>query len=233
MPRLHGRGNPITSWSGHDYEANLNQWLAYDCDYQRLLRLMHPHQDMSLLDIGCGDGQVLMLARQLNLQATGIETKPEAAAVSQKNAPEATIVLGSPQAIPFDQNCFDLVTCFGVMEFFLDPDQGLQEIYRVLKPGGRACIVLPNGDYGAFRSERIILADQGLDAFYSFEKWKTKLRNAHLMVGDVRFNHQQQIVSTDHTDWIVRFKQWSFSLLVKFFPRSLSSHFIYICHKLS
>ncbi len=232
MPRLYGRGNPITSWSSLETEAGFDHWLACVLDYHRLIKLMHPHPGLNLLDIGCGDGEVLMLARHLGLEATGIETKPEAAAISQKNAPEARIVLGSPQAIPFDPQYFDLVTCFGAMDFFLDPRQSLREIYRVLKPGGKACIVLPNGNFRPFRHQKIILEGQGLQGFYPFEKWKALLQDSRLMVGDVRFSRQNPPGQEDKTTWPGRLRKKILSLLVHLFPKTLSSHFIFVCHKL-
>ena len=43
--------------------------------------------------------------------------------------------------LPFPDQSFDLATCrFGVM-FFADTEKALRELFRVLKPGGRACFL--------------------------------------------------------------------------------------------
>ncbi|MCL2499445.1 MAG: methyltransferase domain-containing protein [Defluviitaleaceae bacterium] len=49
------------------------------------------------------------------------------------------------QAIPFPDNTFDFVECFFVLCFVENDILGLQEIYRVMKPGGKAFIYLPMG----------------------------------------------------------------------------------------
>lgn len=52
-------------------------------------------------------------------------------------------VLGSATDIPFDDNSFDCICCFDVLEHIENDDLAVQEIYRCLKPGGVAIITVP------------------------------------------------------------------------------------------
>jgi ubiquinone/menaquinone biosynthesis C-methylase UbiE len=51
---------------------------------------------------------------------------------------------GNAQSLPFATASFDKVICSEVLEHLQDPDIALKEIARVLKPGGRALISIPN-----------------------------------------------------------------------------------------
>jgi SAM-dependent methyltransferase len=54
------------------------------------------------------------------------------------------VVVSDVRALPFDSDAFDLVYSMGTIEHFPDSDVAVQEIFRVLKPGGTAIIGVPN-----------------------------------------------------------------------------------------
>ena len=74
-------------------------------------------------------------------------------------------VHGSVEQIPLEDDGFDLVICQEVLEHVEDPNKGMREIWRVLKPGGKAYIQLPfvigyhpcPKDYWRFTNEGIAL----------------------------------------------------------------------------
>src|SRR5207248_4023822 len=73
---------------------------------------------------------------------TVTDLSPQMLAIAQENAQvrgltNLSFCVADPEALPFPDQTFDVVTCrFGVM-YFPDVGQALQEIYRVLKSGGR------------------------------------------------------------------------------------------------
>ncbi len=49
----------------------------------------------------------------------------------------------SDEFLPFEDESFDLVTCFEAFHYVADPQRGVSELHRVLRPGGTALITVP------------------------------------------------------------------------------------------
>lgn len=113
--------------------------------YDITWNLMHPAAGESILEIGFGNGLSLQpkLAAHPGIFLTGLDfsdTMVRAATNNNKTAIESgalTIVQGSSNKMPFADNSFDKVYCINVLYFWDEPLPHLQEIYRVLKPGGK------------------------------------------------------------------------------------------------
>lgn len=92
----------------------------------------------SMLDVGCGTGYLLeMLAEQSGAKHSGIDLSAEMIRVAKaKNITGASFVVGSAEALPYDDNTFDVVTCIQSFHHYPHPDKAMQEVLRVLKPGG-------------------------------------------------------------------------------------------------
>jgi SAM-dependent methyltransferase len=54
---------------------------------------------------------------------------------------------GPAESLPFDDHGFDLVTCMGSLEHFLDKPKALEEMRRVAKPDARFVILVPNAGF--------------------------------------------------------------------------------------
>lgn len=96
----------------------------------------------SALDLGVGDGRVAGLIETGRL--TGADVSQVALDRARTRLPDAQLVLVEPDdALPFDDNVFDLVTCIETLEHIRDVQLALSEIRRVLRPGGTLALTTP------------------------------------------------------------------------------------------
>jgi len=101
--------------------------------------------DIKLLDIGCASGDFLSSFNSNNSPILyGIEVSHELAAVAQDKLPKAVIVNQPFENCEFDEDFFDIVTAWEVLEHILNPYQFLREVRRILKPGGFLFVTVPN-----------------------------------------------------------------------------------------
>jgi ubiquinone/menaquinone biosynthesis C-methylase UbiE len=104
---------------------------------------------VAVLDVGCGGGGALrgMASTFPNAKLHGIDYSQDmvllAKKVNKKLMKKGRIEIsqGSVSSLPFSDNTFDLVTAFEAYYFWPDLHRDLQEIKRVLKPGGTLLLV--------------------------------------------------------------------------------------------
>ncbi|MDX6721228.1 MAG: hypothetical protein QOJ63_3482 [Solirubrobacteraceae bacterium] len=102
----------------------------------------------SILDWGCGLGQVSYLLQRAGLDVTSFDYRANAPDAVQPlpRFPSVRAHLSSdPRGLPYAGASFDAVLSCGVLEHVLDPDESLDEIARVLRAGGTLYVYkLPN-----------------------------------------------------------------------------------------
>ena len=113
------------------------------------LSLVDIQDGWTMLDIGCGGGATLqrLLKRSKNAQVYGIDISEESVAKAiNVNADvidkQVFVQLGSAAELPYDDGTFDLVTAVETVYFWPNLPRCLQEVRRVLKPGGHFAIMV-------------------------------------------------------------------------------------------
>jgi 2-polyprenyl-3-methyl-5-hydroxy-6-metoxy-1,4-benzoquinol methylase len=102
------------------------------------------------LDAGCCHGVYSILLAEAGYDVLGIDINEEEIRrayqwVSEKGLEnKITFQVGDIQNIDHGDSIFDLVICSEVLEHLDDPNDGASELYRVLKPNGKAIISMPN-----------------------------------------------------------------------------------------
>ncbi|WP_297508463.1 class I SAM-dependent methyltransferase [Flavobacterium sp.] len=93
----------------------------------------------TLLDIGAGTGEFLLICKKNGWQVTGIEPSDKAKAIAQKKGIHIETAIG---LLP--DHSFDVITMWHVLEHVPDLNHQLDELKRLLKPNGTIIIAVPN-----------------------------------------------------------------------------------------
>jgi SAM-dependent methyltransferase len=93
-----------------------------------------------LLDVACGSGLAIELARLRGAAGSGIDASPRLVAIARDRNPDSDIQIGDMNALPWASSSFDVVTSF--RGIWGTTPGAVAEIYRVLHPGGRAGITV-------------------------------------------------------------------------------------------
>lgn len=124
-----------------NYETYLGPFL-FEPSAKLLATLLPKENIQSILEIASGTGRVTKYLRKLypkpaKLVATDLSGDMLEVGQSKLNDPSIEYMVADAMSLPFPDNSFDLVVCqYGVM-FFPDRQNGIDEAYRVLKPGGK------------------------------------------------------------------------------------------------
>lgn len=98
-----------------------------------------------VLEVAPGPGYLsIELVKLRKLQITGLDISETFVGIARRNARDAGVTVdfqhGNAAAMPFENEMFDFLMCTSSFKNFSEPIKALNEIYRVLKPGGRAWI---------------------------------------------------------------------------------------------
>ena len=108
--------------------------------YEEALRRVGLESAQLVLDIGCGVGAFLSLVAARGAHAFGLDASEALLEVARRRLPDADLRVGEMEALPYDDDTFDLVTGFNSFFFANDIVAALREAGRVAKPGARVVI---------------------------------------------------------------------------------------------
>lgn len=127
----------------------------------------HPPGDGSVLDVGCGTGEIIVRLAEKFPQASfvGIDLEePHLVRAAERCAELGARVRfeqGDAMALGFGDSTFDLVTCRHVVQAVADAEKVIAEMRRVLRPGGRMHLIAE--DYGMLWAHP---TEMGSDGFW-------------------------------------------------------------------
>jgi len=108
--------------------------------WDAVLAAVNVGQGTALLDVACGSGELLALARPSGAAVHGIDAAAEMIALARAAVPGADLRVGSLERLPWDDAAFDVVTGFNAFQFAPDIVAALAEAARVTRPGGRVAV---------------------------------------------------------------------------------------------
>lgn len=104
-------------------------------EYLTIHEALRVREGDRLLDLACGAGLALELARLRRVTCCGVDASHRLVAVARDRSPDADIRIGDMNALPWGDASFDVVTSF--RGIWATTPNAISEAYRVLRPSGR------------------------------------------------------------------------------------------------
>ncbi len=170
-------------------ETNFNEYWSHALaghlakDYERLFQ-HYLKPGSKLLEAGCGVGQVVLAMRARGFDCYGLDYAEKIITTLNKRFPDVPFHCGDIRNLPYPDATFDGYISLGVIEHFLEGQDGmLQEAARIVKPGGYIFVSVPA--LNSFRKLKIrhggyqkIASMPFFESCISLEELENLLRNS-------------------------------------------------------
>jgi len=115
-----------------------------------------------IVDVGCGTGRLLraVSVRWPEARLIGIDPAEQMVSQAARLSPDATFARAPAEALPLPDESTDIVLSSISFHHWADQERGLQEIARVLRPGGLFCLADHTFGLGKLFGEKVRNADQ-------------------------------------------------------------------------
>jgi ubiquinone/menaquinone biosynthesis C-methylase UbiE len=136
-----GMEGAVAKWYASLTKKSLDEFQALA---RRISEQIPPQS--SVLEVAPGPGYfAIELAKLGNYRIKGLDISETFVEIARANAQQANLEIdfrrGNASAMPFREAKFDFLLCRAAFKNFSDPQGALDEMYRVLKPGGQALII--------------------------------------------------------------------------------------------
>jgi ubiquinone/menaquinone biosynthesis C-methylase UbiE len=135
-------------------QPNHNDYITYpESSLRDRIKLAHdwiPAGARRILDGGCAFGYGTRHFQKGNAKVWGVDPNAEFIAVAQKRYPDINFEICGVEQTPFSAEFFDVVILNDVLEHVIDECKTLNEMFRVLSPGGSFIITTPHRGLFAF-----------------------------------------------------------------------------------
>lgn len=129
VAEIEGHGSQVTGVVGYFYEMYRREVIA------RVTGVA----SRDILEVGCGEG---MMFEGTSISPVQMDVSMRRVRFARDKGQRA--ICGDGYHIPFSDNSFEVVLLIAILEHTSEPARVIAEARRVLKPGGRAIIVVPN-----------------------------------------------------------------------------------------
>jgi len=139
----HYRSRQETLWEGQYKAGEADQILRWN----RILELCGNLKGKTVLDLGCADGVLSILAAKRGASVTGVDISPLNAEAAEEHAREAGVVVefleGDVEILDLGRK-FDVVFAAEILEHLISPERALSVSFNHLKDDGLLVVTVPN-----------------------------------------------------------------------------------------
>lgn len=191
----------LNSQAGYDLAAfDYDKKESYLDSFERdkLLPLLGDLKGKNVLDVGAGTGRLTMRLAKLGADVTALDVSEkmleEIKRKLKRNLTEINIVVGDCESMPFEDESFDVVVSAFHVVHLKDLRRFFDEVYRVLKPGGKFLVTNINQ-----RRPPEIKTKQGMIEIESYYHRPEKVRK---MLEELAFGIEKEVFVKEGEVWV-------------------------------
>jgi ubiquinone/menaquinone biosynthesis C-methylase UbiE len=157
-----------------------------------------------VLDVGCGPGEMARELSRRGYEVWGVDIAEPMIRYARVHCGSGRFLAGDLEHLPFRDNTFDAVVCLGVVEYLDTTERSLREVWRVIRPGGKALISTASAISPLYHVDRVLISLMAAARpLYHFVKYQLRGRLAPV--------HQDLSVGFVHR----RFYPWRWGRLLR------------------
>lgn len=190
------------------------------------------------LDISCGRVHLPKLARARGAIAHGLDLSHAALKLGRERTGVTNVVTANSQELPYADNSFDVISNIGSLEHYVDMHAAIREMTRVLKPGGRAYVLVPNtfslttNIWIAMRQGYTSIDKQPIQRYAARLEWQALIEESGLIVEKtIKYEREWPRTQADLVYYLTHLKDLARVLFQPFVPLNLAFCFVFIARK--
>jgi SAM-dependent methyltransferase len=130
--------------SVHRFRRRGIEFLPWGVAEARMIeRLLDPKSGDRLLEVGSSAGYRIEGYSGIGVELSGVDSDHDAIETGKRTGSPVNLIEADAGNLPFSNESFDRILCVHLLEHLPDPKKAIGEMARVLKPQGRAVIVVP------------------------------------------------------------------------------------------
>jgi ubiquinone/menaquinone biosynthesis C-methylase UbiE len=140
--------------------------------------------NMHVLDVACGTGEWLQVCKLRGAATCGVDISERAIEICRQSIPDGEFYAQPAETLPFEDERFDVVTCLGSLEHFVQPKDAIKEMVRTAKQEAIFILLVPNADFltrklGLYKGTYQVEAKEEVR---TLEEWQVLFESAGLTV---------------------------------------------------
>lgn len=235
LPQVATDGDSLQAYDALYESTDISQRPSF---YLWLMDVFNLKAGETYLDISCGRAHLTRLAQARGAIAHGLDLSYMALWLSHKQQGVDGLATANGQSLPYADNSFDVVSNIGSLEHYVDMETAVSEMTRILKPGGRAYVLVPNtfsllnNIWIAFRQGRTSIDDQPIQRYAAREEWQHLIESSGLNVTKtLKYEREWPRTAEDSRYYLAHPKALARLLLTPIVPLNLAFCFVFVAEK--